>query len=847
MTDAGATTLWCPRCLRPVGEAATCPWCGLRQQGADAARLRLVVHRLYEITEQRRALEAEAAALGLEQRRLLQALAPEPSRSSSRPLPEWRPEVVRGLLLGLGAVLVALAAVIFAVVAWVRLGDPGRAGLLAGATLVAAAAAAAARPRLPATGEAFGGLALALLLVDWYAVRRAGIGGGWAATAWWALGTGIAAVVAAAAGRWLRLQRPAAAALAQASAVLVVATIADAHWTVGSGLALVAAVAAGAAARLGGGGGWRPTAVVLGGGAAFLELAALVLLLQAPAIDDLASATGPALTLATMAIAPAGARALLTPRSGRLVPDGLVAASAGALLAGAGALLAAAWTSWSLAAAVAVLGAAGVGVGRVLPRPLQLGTVLAASVTLAAGLVGLAEPVLLALVGPVGWTVHPWTAQLGSDASAAVQRVARAGSGPHGGYPAIVGLLAGIAGAGLAAAPGRGPRVLAPRLAGAVAVASTVGVVAVLPLAAGWPLWAALALAAAGALGAGGWVVLLDRRADGLPTSGAADAVAVVAGATAALLVLAGSLALATETGTLAFLGVLVPAAVVGARSSPSPWLRRGWGAVAAVAVIGEGAAIAVHLGGDAAQAGFAVTLAAGAVLAAGARRRHGAAEGPVAESLGLAGLALGVTLAAAHQRWLAGALTVAVPPLLLAAARPARRGYLWAGAAVAVAATWAWLAVADVTVVEAYTLPAATVALVAGLAARRGHPHPGSWPAYGPGLALALLPSLGLAVDEHGLARPLLLFGCALLVVLAGARARLQAPLVLGAVTLIGLAADAALPVAARLPRWAAIGGTGLLLLWLGATADRRLARLRRLRRQFQELEPDGTAPDAG
>ena len=82
---------------------------------------------------------------------------------------------------------------------------------------------------------------------------------------------------------------------------------------------------------------------------------------------------------------------------------------------------------------------------------------------------------------------------------------------------------------------------------------------------------------------------------------------------------------------------------------------------------------------------------------------------------------------------------------------------------------------------------------------------------------------------------------------VLAGARARLQAPLVLGAVTLIGLAGDAALPVAARLPRWAVIGGTGLLLLWLGATADRRLARLRRLRRQFQELEPDGTAPDAG
>lgn len=100
------------------------------------------------------------------------------------------------------------------------------------------------------------------------------------------------------------------------------------------------------------------------------------------------------------------------------------------------------------------------------------------------------------------------------------------------------------------------------------------------------------------------------------------------------------------------------------------------------------------------------------------------------------------------------------------------------------------------------------------------------------------------MAVDESGLTRPLLLSGAALLVLLAGARARLQAPLVLGAVTLLALAADAALPVAARLPRWATIGATGLLLLWLGATAERRLAGLRRLRRQFQDLEPGVTAP---
>jgi hypothetical protein len=195
------------------------------------------------------------------------------------------------------------------------------------------------------------------------------------------------------------------------------------------------------------------------------------------------------------------------------------------------------------------------------------------------------------------------------------------------------------------------------------------------------------------------------------------------------------------------------------------------------------------------------------------------------------------VALAAPDGRWLAVALTVAVPAHLLAGADPARRGYLWTGAATAVAATWAWLADAGVTLPEAYALPAAAAALAAGAAARRGRPRPGSWVAFGPGLAVALLPSLGVAVGGTGAtARPLLLTAAALLVLLAGARARLQAPLVLGGATLLLLGVDAVAPVAAQLPRWLTIGAAGLLLLWLGATAERRLERLRRLRRRFHE-----------
>ena len=63
MDERPAAVLWCPRCLRPVGEAAHCPACGLRQHGADAARLRVVVHRLYEIGETQSSLAAETALL----------------------------------------------------------------------------------------------------------------------------------------------------------------------------------------------------------------------------------------------------------------------------------------------------------------------------------------------------------------------------------------------------------------------------------------------------------------------------------------------------------------------------------------------------------------------------------------------------------------------------------------------------------------------------------------------------------------------------------------------------------------------------------------------------------------
>src|SRR4029450_9799626 len=102
------------------------------------------------------------------------------------------------------------------------------------------------------------------------------------------------------------------------------------------------------------------------------------------------------------------ARARLKLPLGRGVLDCLVALTAAALLASAGALLAGYWSSWVLLAGLAVLGAAGVALARVLPRALERGAAVAAAVMLAVGLVGLVEPLLRALVGPRAWGGTPW-------------------------------------------------------------------------------------------------------------------------------------------------------------------------------------------------------------------------------------------------------------------------------------------------------------------------------------------------------------------------------------------------------------------------------------------------------
>ncbi|MEO3925930.1 hypothetical protein ABGB07_18975 [Micromonosporaceae bacterium B7E4] len=224
---------------------------------------------------------------------------------------------------------------------------------------------------------------------------------------------------------------------------------------------------------------------------------------------------------------------------------------------------------------------------------------------------------------------------------------------------------------------------------------------------------------------------------------------------------------------------------------------------------------------------------AAGARTAGPARRAEAIAV--EAASHTTAGIAL--LLTAGEIRYAAAVCTLWGVALGLRALRPAEpMAHRWARAAAAggaeLVATWLLLVSVRVALVEAYTLPAAVLGLLAGWLALRARPELNSWLAYGPGLGAALLPSLVsviVAADQPW--RRLLLGVGALLAVLAGARWRRQAPVLLGGAVLAVLALRETVDVWDRLPRWIFLAVGGFALIGLAMTYERRRRDLHRLR----------------
>ncbi|MFI6817131.1 SCO7613 C-terminal domain-containing membrane protein [Nonomuraea sp. NPDC050328] len=871
---------------------------------------------------------------------------------------QGRAEVSRrgaqNLLLILGGLLMAVAAIIFTVVSWGHIGLAGRAAIMGGFTAVTLAAPVVLLKRhLTATAETIGVLGLALLLLDGYAARRVGLLPDLRPEVYAALLVAVAALAAAVYARVLPLRAPALIAIVLAQVPLPLAAMHPAGDTLYAALAATAVLDAliwFALARRGTG--WRAREVttmvclILMWGAALLF--GLFSALLAEWLDYSLPRAAGLLVLAAIPLAVA------------LVPVPLLGAKARA------AAVPPAWLALTLAAGTAVhplteefwvvvpFVAAGLALmlaSMLLPARLRktgaiTGLVLAgvAAIPAAPGTLGL-------LLAPVLWddgrAITPGPEHSHSTVvilllfaaafAAGSVRVRRA-LWPAYGLAVLAVLCAPVAFGAPRPVAMAVPLVLAvlltflalrawgfalgAGLAAAEAVAWSLSVPNLVYLALGVLLacWAPLyrrPAALAGAAASGGglvWAGLLDL---GVPLVEGCVAALAVAGLlafvaefrrrpgdqhwhlgeifawtafvpavpalaatmegyrtldiplTSAHPVLLGGLAVAggvgvsamrrRKTGLWAGAATLVGALLV---ALVPVTVRLPYGLVVGLVTAGcaGAAAVAVWLGRNPARAPgvgnrVAAAVAAGwlgTIAASAAGASDGALLTVLAVLAAVAALAawlgpvkpLGVTLAAVlavtevvavwaviDQRTAslacAAAAVVAIGAGL--AARSRAVGYL--GTGFLLAASWIRLSAEGVEVVEAYTLPFALVLLGLGWWHARGRVM-SSWRVYGSGLLLAFVPSV---LAEPTPVRSLMLGAAALVVTVSGARMRLQAPALLGGVTLAVVAVRELSPWIADLvsvmPKWIPIAVGGLALLAIGATYEARLRDVRRLK----------------
>ncbi|MFD8211454.1 SCO7613 C-terminal domain-containing membrane protein [Streptomyces sp. NPDC059695] len=820
------------------------------------------------------------------------------------PVADSTPRSAQNVLLTLGGTLLTIAAVAFTLVSWGSMGIGARATVLAvvtGATL--AAPVALLRRGLGSTAESVAALGLVLTVLDAYALHRVALpetdGLGYTAVAsavlagaWTAYGSALSrlrvplpvAVVAAQLPLPLGVLAAGGGSTAFAWAALVTAA-ADAAVTLWARPAAVRIAAGTGAAALGG---W---ALLTGG---WLSLAApwsgAPLLLAGAAVALYAAWRAPAFAVAASALA---GLAALTATGGllrtALPADWAVPAHVLCALA-----LASAVRAWAVAGATGDPGAPSgtsgtAGAGVRVPRGIRLGLAGAGAGVAALGVVWALPPVVAGLLGPVARTTDVWS---GEHAARAL-----------GSYPATAALVLAVAVAALAVLPRLWARCGALALAWALLTALPVSFG--LPYAVTLALQlfttaAALGLAvrpgpltrglravtapAATPVAEGGATAGTSGPAAGTAPEPSAPSAAASSGPTAggpapapdpartagpwgsrpvgatsprrsltpgpvlgwiayagglASAVSAVALALDVRGATFTTLGALLAlfagVAAVGADA------RRVVSACAAV-LAGTGLVFAVAAAGrfEDHWTALALLLVPAATAAVGSR-----APRPVALAAEITGGAVGLValgIAASRPAFLALALALGGVIAAATAVRPERRRFAsWTAAALFLLATWVRLAVWDVTTPEAYTLPVTVPALAVGFLRRRRDPEASSWTAYGPGLAVTLLPSLCAAWTDPDWARPLALGVAALVVTLLGARFRLQALLLLGGTVLAMDALHELAPYVVQavgaLPRWLPPALAGLLLLAVGATYEQRRRDARRLRERLARM----------
>jgi hypothetical protein len=428
----------------------------------------------------------------------------------------------------------------------------------------------------------------------------------------------------------------------------------------------------------------------------------------------------------------------------------------------------------------------------------------AASVPLGVTALAASAPGLFSvLVLPLAWVSRIWAGHPGGT-----------GLDPFGFGRVTAAEVAGVALLGLAGALAAG-FIAGWRAAVRVALPALLWVVPMTLAAAGvaWPVVpfvsAALGLAILSMSGTGGF----GAAGTGLRLAAAVPlAIAGVAGS------------LPTRAATLAALGaVVVAGAVTGVAGRWAAVRTAGW--LAAVPAAYGVAFTAGQMSGLALRTTAFVVLGVAAMALA-------LRPSIVVEVAAHAGAAVALLLTIGSPRYAAAVLALWGLAVGVRALRPVSPARVVAAAACELGGWWLLMASASVAVLEAYTLPAAAVALLAGTLALRARPKLNSWTTHGPALAAALLPTLAsvLTGDGHPLRR-LLLGAGALVVVLAGAHVRRQAPVVLGGAVLALVALHELALVWDLVPRWIPLAAAGLLLVGLAMTLERRRRDLARFR----------------
>ena len=165
------------------------------------------------------------------------------------------------------------------------------------------------------------------------------------------------------------------------------------------------------------------------------------------------------------------------------------------------------------------------------------------------------------------------------------------------------------------------------------------------------------------------------------------------------------------------------------------------------------------------------------------------------------------------------------------------RRRAGWVSGVMLTVASWIRLADNNIEAVEWYTIPAAAALLVYGVRRLRHHPGESTWRCLGPGMALALTPSLLLALDDPVTWRGLAVALASVALVALGVQLRLAAPFALGVVATALLALRNIWPIAAFLPRWTLLFLVGGVLLWAGMTWESRVNDVRTAGRYVRGL----------